>query len=184
MPPQLTALIDSLRLTRPDLASVHQALIRLVEPLPQEAWLLPALILLVLGVTAVVDAFTGKIADLAIVGGLLVVVAVFGFNGHWQTAAQHLGYGLGAAMVVWLVNQIYFNLTHRDAIGMGDAKWTALAAAALGLKPVLIAWVVGAWLGIIFLGLARLFRARLYQLHFAPFLFVGLLGGLYWVYLR
>ena len=184
MPPQLTNLITQLHLTIPDLADIHQALMRLMEPLPPETWLLPVLVLFTLGVTAVVDAFTGKISDMAIALGLLIVVAVFGFYGHWQTAAQQLGIGFGAAIAVWLINQIYFNLTKRDAIGMGDAKWTALAAAMFGFKPVIAAWIVGAWLGIMFLGLARLLRARIYQLHFAPFLFVGLLGGFYWFYLR
>ena len=80
---------------------------------------------------------------------------------------------------------------------MGDAKWTALAIAAFGFKPALWAWVVGAWLGLSWLALQAVFSLlrRLFdpsaqvrdfyeRLHFAPFLFIGLLAGLYWNYLR
>lgn len=178
------ASFQSMRWPMPNLADIHQAMMRMMEPLPPETWLLPAFILLLLGVTAAIDAFSGRIPDSVIVVGLITVVGVCGYYGAWQLGAQKLGYGLGAAIVVWLINQIYYNLMKRDAIGMGDAKWSALATAALGFKPVIIAWIVAAWLGLLWMGLARLLRGRLHQLHFAPFLFLGLLAGIYVIYIQ
>jgi prepilin signal peptidase PulO-like enzyme (type II secretory pathway) len=112
-------------------------------------------------------------------------------------AAEHLLTGLGAAIVLWGANQLYYMAVKRDAFGMGDAKWTALAVAAFGFKPALWAWVIGAWLGLGWMAVKKIhsFARKLVAaqaseensgdyIHFAPFLFVGLLAGLYWYYLR
>lgn len=172
-------------------------LARLTPDLPPEAWWAPGLVILALGLTAVFDAFKGRVPDAVVFPGLFLITAVQGFYIHWPAAGQHLLFGLGAAFVLWLINQLYYNVFRHDALGMGDAKWTALAVAAFGIKPVLWAWVIGAWLGLSWMALKAAFGllrhfftpsipAKDYfeRVHFAPFLFLGLLAGLYWNFLR
>jgi prepilin signal peptidase PulO-like enzyme (type II secretory pathway) len=175
----------------------QQLLARLAIDLPPEAWWASGLVLLALGLTALFDAFKGRVPDALIFLGLFLITAAQGFYADWPLAGQHLLFGFGAAFALWAANQLYYNTFRHDAIGMGDAKWTALAVAAFGVKPVLWAWVLGAWLGLswmalkaVFALLRQLFRpsvqAKDYfeRVHFAPFLFLGLLAGLYWNYLR
>ena len=179
-----------------------QPLSRLAVDLPATAWWLPALVLLVLGGTAAFDALRGRIPDPPIILGLLLTTAAQGFYANWPLAGQHLLIGFIVAFALWGLNQLYYNAFKNDAIGMGDAKWTALAVAAFDLKPALWAWVIGAWLGLLWMGTkASLFLLRRYfsqgamaegkhnhnyyeRIHFAPFLFLGLLAALYWYYLR
>jgi prepilin signal peptidase PulO-like enzyme (type II secretory pathway) len=158
-------------------------------------WLLPLGMLFVLGLTAAWDAWKGRVPDVPIILGLLLTVAIQGIYTEWSIAAEHLAFGLGVALVLWGLNQLYYTLMNMDAIGMGDAKWTALAVANFGWKPALFAWVIGAWLGLGWMGSKWLWcRVRgLYiegeentraYVHFTPFLFVGLLAGIYWCFLR
>ncbi len=145
-----------------------------------KGWVLPVVTLAILAVTALVDARTGRVPDAPILGGLVFVTALYGFTTDWPTAARHLEVGLGAMLGLYLLNQLYYRCRQRDALGMGDAKWTALAAATFGLPPVLYGWVFGAWLALLWMGLRHLLRRKkgAAALHFAPFLFLGLLGGL------
>ncbi|MDD5586275.1 MAG: prepilin peptidase [Alphaproteobacteria bacterium] len=172
-------------------------LARLAVDLPAEAWWVPALVLILLGIAALVDAVDGRVPDPLVLAGLLATTAAQGLYADWPLASRHLLFGFGAAMALWGVNQLYYTAVKRDAFGMGDAKWTAVAVAAFGLKPALWAWVIGAWLGLGWLGLkkAYAYARRLASappvetgssdhIHFAPFLFTGLLAGLYWYYLR
>lgn len=157
--------------------------------LPLAAWWLPLIILLILGATALIDARTGHIPDQPLFFGLLLSIAAHGFYNDWPPASQRLLLGIIAAFVLWGINQIYFRLRKHDAIGMGDAKWTALAVVTFGIKPALFAWVIGAWLGIFWMAASWLVRwawkmPRKDHIHFAPFLFLGLSAGLYWIYLR
>jgi prepilin signal peptidase PulO-like enzyme (type II secretory pathway) len=177
---------------------VPQILARLALALPVEAWWLPVPVLLLLGFAALYDALEGYVPDPLVLAGILIVTAAQGFYADWPSAAQHLLTGLAAAMALWGVNQLYYLAAKRDALGMGDAKWTVLAVAAFGIKPALWAWVIGAWLGLGWMAIKKVHSiARKLAgapsnggdphddyIHFAPFLFLGLLVGLYWNYLR
>lgn len=162
----------------------------LAADLPAGAGWLPLVVLVVLYVTAMIDAQTGRIPDPPIFLGLLLSVAVVGIMGDWPEASHRLLLGLLAAIALWGVNQAYYRLSGHDALGMGDAKWTALAVTVFGLKPVAMAWAAGAWLALLWIGARWLvFRVRRQgknkgYVHFSPFLFVGLIGVLYWLYLR
>jgi prepilin signal peptidase PulO-like enzyme (type II secretory pathway) len=158
-------------------------------------WLLPVAMLFVLGLSSTWDACKGRVPDAFIFLGLLLTAAVQGLYTEWSTAAEHLALGLGVAFALWGLNQLYYTLMKTDAFGMGDAKWTALAVANFGLKPALFAWVIGAWLGLGWMGVKGLSRRvrKLYAegngetrtyIHFTPFLFVGLLVGIYWCFMR
>ncbi len=162
---------------------------RLLDPqlvhLPAEAWWLPGILLLILGSGAAYDAVRGRVPDGIILAGSVVALGTLGLYADWPEASHHLLWGLGASLLIWGVNQLYYRFLKHDAIGMGDAKWTLLAVIGFGWMPAAFAWIVGAWLGALWLTGAWLFakargrknfRARV---HFTPFLFLGLLAGLY-----
>ncbi len=98
-------------------------------------------------------------------------------------------------------NPIYYYAFKRDAYGMGDVKWTLLAIATFSINPRLSHGAGGVWLGLLWLGRQSwcvgrggcmrgipekanlsVIRPR-DHVHFAPFLFAGLLAGLYVCYL-
>jgi hypothetical protein len=71
-----------------------------------------------------------------------------------------------------------------DAFGMGDAKWTVLAVSCFGIVAGFLAWALGAWLALGWMGLMRLMKRPIARVYFAPFLFIGLCAGIYWLRLR
>lgn len=145
--------------------------------IPLDAGGLVALaVLLALGGTAAWDARTGRIPDIPLALAAVPAVAWRVWLGDWRTVA--LAAGIGFAL--WAINEVWYRLSGRDAFGMGDAKWTALAALGFGAVAALAAWLVGAWLGLLWMGSARLLGRRLGHVHFAPFLFLGLLLALAW----
>lgn len=147
--------------------------------MPPESWVLFAVILCILGVTAAVDARRGIVPDMPLAIGAVSVVVGLGLYGNAILALQALGKGLAAGAVVWGINEIYFRLRGQEALGMGDAKWTVLAVATFGVAPGLVAWGVGAWLALGWLGVRRfILRRTAPHLHFAPFLFGGLVLAL------
>lgn len=148
-----------------------------------QIWWFGAIALLLLGAAAVVDAFTSRVPDFLILPGYLLLLIGFGELVDWPFAAERLAYGFAAALVLVAINQFWYGLFKNDALGMGDAKWSALAVTAFSFKPVVIAWIVGAWLGVLWLfGAWVVSRVRNsktpVRVHFAPFLFIGLLIGL------
>lgn len=165
------------------LHAVHHTLEKIAFGLPAEAFFVPLVILYILSAAALVDARTGRIPDPFILGGLLFLVTMDGLFVNWPFAASRLALGLGAAFALWAVNQLWFKAFGHDSIGMGDAKWTALAVAAFHIKPVLMAWFIGALLGIVWLALLWFWalltgREKPSHIHFAPFLLIGLTVGL------
>jgi len=152
--------------------------------MPQAAWPLALAVLALLGVAALIDAFKGRVPDAIIFLGLVLTTGAQGALVDWPFAARHLTIALAAALFFWVINQLWYRFKNHDAIGMGDAKWTMLAVAAFGIPPVIYAWAIGAILGLLWLGAARIAKNRARRVHFAPFLFAGLLAGLYWIRLR
>ena len=157
--------------------------------LPQAAWWLALFIMLILGLTAAIDAATARVPDPLLLIGVAATLVTDGLYGDWPFAGQQLALGLLVCLVGFGVNEIWYRFYNHDAIGMGDVKWSALATMNFGLPPVMFAWVIGAWLGCLWLGGLWLWRKIRKQtaptrLHFAPFLFFGLIAGLYWLYWR
>ena len=175
-------------------AQVSNALTTVFYPLmaglPKEAWPLPLVVLLILGGCAAFDARTGRLPDAPLFFGMLLTVGVYGFFTDWPRAAHHLTLGLVALFALWGLNHLYYLATKRDSFGMGDAKWTMLLVTAFGPLPAVYAWVVGAWAGLLWMALRwPIFRFILRRpapiaVHFGPFLFAGLLAGLWWTYWR
>lgn len=166
------------------LATAKVLLAQSVTGMPPELWWMPALVLLILGAAALVDTVSSSVPDPLVFLGLLAVTGTQGVYVSWPFAAQHLALALASALVVWAINQIWYRLLKADAIGMGDAKWTMLAVACFDPLPVLFAWGFGACLAVVWMGIAWMGRYQITRVYFAPFLFIGLAAGLYWLRLR
>lgn len=147
--------------------------------LPPEASWLVLVTLAILAIAAVVDAFTSKVPDNVLLVGFAVLIVGFGIHAGWPLSSTRLSFAIGTAIAFYSMNQIWFKYFHKDAFGMGDAKWSALAIMMFGPIPTVVAWVVGSWLGLMWMAGARTFGKKMAQVHFAPFLFIGLLAGLY-----
>lgn len=147
--------------------------------MPPDAWWVAAVILLVLGAVAIVDLFKGIIPDAPMFFAVIGVVAAEGIYKDWPFSAHQLTWGIVAALIVWGINELWFRAFKHDALGMGDAKWSLLAVTCFGGLPVLFAWGVGAVLGCVWMGVLKIFRRSTAHVHFAPFLFVGLIIGIW-----
>lgn len=142
-------------------------------------------VLAVLVLTALKDARTGRIPSAWIYGGCLYALAVSYFFESPSTAGARLTVALVVYAALRLINEIYYRLIGNDPYGYGDMRWSALAGLAFGVMPVIWAWVIGAWLGVVFLLLAAMARFIFDRghgpayIHFAPFLMVGLAVNLF-----
>jgi prepilin signal peptidase PulO-like enzyme (type II secretory pathway) len=152
--------------------------------MPLESGWLALVVLVLLGAAALIDLKTGRIPDALIFFGLVGVTLVRALYVDWQFAANHLTVALVVGFAIYGINLLWYQFRNRDALGMGDAKWTMLAVATFGWEAPLIAWVVGAWLALFWMGGARLIKRPLKRVHFAPFLFLGLFVGIYLVEFR
>jgi prepilin signal peptidase PulO-like enzyme (type II secretory pathway) len=164
----------------PYIAMIKTVLVSIAPTIPPDAWWLTAFVLCILLLTATVDAFTSVVPDVLIFLGLVTLTATLGLNVSWDNAAQHLRQGLGSCLLIWIINLLWYKKFHHDALGMGDAKWTMLAVACFGFLPALFAWGMGAIIAVCYMLILRIAQYKLTRVTFAPFLFIGLLVGLYW----
>ena len=162
-------------------AITHTALSHATTLLPPEAWWVPGLVLIVLACSSAVDAGTATVPDWLTLPGILGVVTAYGVFVSWPIAGERLGLALGIGFVLWSLNTLWYYVREQDAIGMGDAKWTMMATACFDLQPCLYAWGIGACLALLWMGLLRIARVTIDRVYFAPFLFLGLLLGLFWL---
>ncbi len=152
--------------------------------MPASGWWLALLIFFMLAVASIIDARTGRVPDPIILAGLVFTTAIQGFFVTWPFAARHLAIALAAGFLPYLLNLFWYRLKKRDALGMGDAKWTMLAVDCFGPLPSVIAWFLGAWLALAWMALMKVAGRPKRHVHFAPFLLVGLMAGIYWMRLR
>jgi prepilin signal peptidase PulO-like enzyme (type II secretory pathway) len=152
---------------------------------PPQVWYVPSILLFILAVTSLVDARTGRVPDLPIIVGVMGGIGCLAWFFGWLPAGERLLYAIAAVLGLKFVNNFYYKLFKQDAFGFGDAKWTGLAVVAFGIVPVLWAWAVGAWLGLMWMALrwgcrwiARA-QGQAGYVHFAPFLLLGLLATLF-----
>ena len=166
----------------PLLDTARTVLIDVAPGMPPSCWAVTAAALALLAAAAAIDAVTAIIPDILIIAGLLTVIGAQGLFTSWGVAAHHFLHALAAGLLIWGVNAAWYRAFRHDALGMGDAKWTMLAVACFGVAPALFAWGLGSILAILFIGAARLARRKVGRTPFAPFLFIGLCGGLGWTY--
>jgi len=158
---------------------IHNFFVASTPDMPPEAWWVAAAILLILGAGAVVDSFKAIVPDTLMFFGMIAIVGLQGVYVAWPFAAHQMTWGLVAAAIIWAVNEIWYQLFKQDALGLGDAKWSMLAVTCFGGWPVLFAWGVGAVFGSIWIGALKLIGKPTAHVHFAPFLFVGLIAGIW-----
>jgi prepilin signal peptidase PulO-like enzyme (type II secretory pathway) len=144
---------------------------------PYAPWL-PLFVLMILLGTAIWDARTGIVPNIPLLIGTVAIIAGWYFESGWREALTYLCMGLGACAIIWVINEIWYRLFKKDAIGMGDAKWTGLAVATFGVFPGAAAWLAGSWVSILWIGFCYLIGKRIRKVYFAPFLFCGLILGL------
>ncbi len=137
---------------------------------------------LMLLLTAWIDGRTGRIPDKYLLVGFALAfnscVLTTQIKPHLSPIAQiltPLSAALTLGALIWGVNELWYRWRGQDAIGLGDAKWSAVAALAFGVVPVLWAWALAAWPGLVWLGLTRWRGAARPHLHFTPFLAAALL---------
>lgn len=134
----------------------------------------------VLALAAVQDARTGRVPG-ALLAFCAVAALVFSILIEGRYAAgQRLLVALCTMAFLWVAHEAYFRILGRDPFGLGDVKWSGLAAFGFGLKALGFAWFVAAWLGLLWMGARWLLgfvwprlRGKGY-IHFAPFLFLAL----------
>lgn len=148
-------------------------------------WYVPAATLGLLAVSAIEDARSGRVPTSLILLCLAQTLFISALYEGWALAGTRFALAATAFWILKSVNALYFLMTNRDGFGLGDAKWTAAAAATFGLPAVLWAWIFGAWFGLVWMAarfvvglIAPRMRGRGY-IHFAPFLTVGLVVKLY-----
>lgn len=141
-----------------------------------------ACVWLVLVSTAWIDGRTGRVPDKYLLVGFVAALAaciLASLHNPSGTPLTFILTPLAAALAfgafIWGVNELWFRWRKQDALGMGDAKWSVVAALACGIVPVLWAWALAAWLGLAWLGLSRWRGAARPHLHFTPFLCAALL---------
>lgn len=158
----------------PYVESVKSVLGSMAPGMPPEYWWVTAGVLFILALAATIDAFTTVIPDVLIFLGLVAVTSVQGFFVSWDIAALYLREAIGAGLAIWFINFAWHWKFGYDALGMGDAKWTMLAAACFGIAPAVYAWGIGSVLATILILTLRLFKYRVAAVTFSPFLFIGL----------
>ncbi len=78
--------------------------------------------------------------------------AILGYGATWLLPGLHwydglIGIGVGYG-VPWLIGEIYFFITKRDGLGLGDSTLLAVVGSLLGWKGVVIALFGGSVLGV------------------------------------
>lgn len=144
---------------------------------PFGPWL-PAAIYAILFATAAWDARTGIVPNMPLAIGALAVLVAHDVVYGWNAVLGALVFGAGSWFGIWLLNELWFRIARRDALGMGDAKWTALAIMTFGWVPALFAWFVGSWVAIAWIIGCAIAKKRVRKVYFAPFLFIGLTIGI------
>lgn len=148
---------------------------------PEIIWYVPSLVLAILALTAFIDARTARVPTMPLLFVLVASFLALAFFAGWVPAFERAYPVVLPVIILCFINVACVKFTKHDAFGMGDVKWTAVAAFAFGLWPVFWAWVIGAWLALIWLGFRRIIKrlgSQNYQgylyVHFVPFLFLGL----------
>ena len=82
----------------------------------------------------------------------LIVLGIL-YNHYSSQPFSSLFSSIGGALLgfslIWMINRIYFMATHKDGIGMGDAKLLATAGALMGIKSIIPTLIIASFLGII-----------------------------------
>ena len=91
----------------------------------------------------------------------------------WPSLGEALIGGLGPAIALWGIGEIYYRLRGRDGLGFGDVKMIALVGAFYGLQGALLTLILGSLagsvFGLLFIALTKK-DSKTYELPFGSFL--------------
>ena len=83
---------------------------------------------------------------------------------HWSDGLIGAGIGFGA---IWLIGEVYYRVTGRDGLGIGDAKLLGMVGALMGWRGVVTSIGIGTLLGSV-IGIAVIVIVRRRQRQAAP----------------
>ena len=123
-----------------------------------ERWVIEAAFCLVMVVMTFIDIDHKLILNKLMVPSIVVFYAATFLmpERHWPDGLIGAAVGYG---VPWLIGEIYFRITKREGMGLGDSTLLALIGALLGWRGVLISLFGGSVLGSI-IGITGLLVAR------------------------
>ncbi len=131
------------------------------------------LFLLIAAPASLFDVRKYRIPDYLTLGGILLLAGLrvgLGLSTVWMVALQGcVGYG-----AFWLIHRV-----SRGGMGLGDAKFSALIAVAVGLLQWLVAVLAATVAGLVFAAVMILVfrRDRHMRIPFAPFLTLGAIAA-------
>lgn len=93
-------------------------------------------------------------------------------------AACFVGMAVGA-FAIWLTGLLGRALFRKEAMGLGDVKFMAMAGGFLGWKLTLVAFFIAPFFGAL-IGIAMLMRTRDHHIPYGPFLSIGAFIAMLW----
>jgi len=132
---------------------------------------------------SIIDLEHRLIPDEISIGGAVIAMGLSFLPGKKIAVFDSL-VGAGAGfLILFLVAEVYYLITRREGMGLGDAKLLAMIGAFLGFRSlpliIFIGPLLGAIIGIFFIVLSK--EGRFYKIPFGPFLsLAGLVYLIIW----
>jgi leader peptidase (prepilin peptidase)/N-methyltransferase len=124
---------------------------------------------------SIIDIEHRLIPDEISVGGMVVGIGLSFLPERRIPVFDSLLGAIAGFLILFIVAELYYLITRREGMGLGDAKLLAMIGAFLGLRslPLVIfaGSMLGTIIGIFFLFLSK--EGRFYKIPFGPFLSVG-----------
>jgi len=132
---------------------------------------------------SIIDLEHRLIPDEISLGGAVLGVGIAFLPGHLLTPVDSLLGAFAGFLVIFIVAELYYLLTKREGMGMGDAKLLGMIGAFLGWKSlgaiIFLGSLSGVIIGAIVIIISR--KGRFFKIPFGPFLsFSAVVYVLFW----
>jgi leader peptidase (prepilin peptidase)/N-methyltransferase len=121
---------------------------------------------------SIIDLEHRLIPDEISLAGAVIGMGLSFLPGRKIALLDSLSGALAGFLILFAVSEIYYLVTRREGMGLGDAKLLAMIGAFLGLKSLPVVIFIGSFLGVLigifFIILSR--QGRFYKIPFGPFL--------------
>ena len=121
---------------------------------------------------SIIDLEHRLIPDEISIGGMVIGLGLSFLSEKKLTVFDSLIGALAGFLILFIVAEIYYLITRREGMGLGDAKLLAMIGAFLGFRSlpsvIFIGSALGVAIGIFFIVLSR--QGRFYKIPFGPFL--------------
>lgn len=118
---------------------------------------------------------TRRIARMALMGALLIVLAWYRGGAGWQGLLSALVGMAASGGLVWAVRIVGSVALGREALGFGDVTLMAMIGAFLGWQSCLVVFFLAPFAGLV-VGVLRLFLIRDREIPYGPFLCLAALS--------